>query len=419
MVRNFDESVLTRAAGRSKLQELQERRPLRCNHGIRLEKHFPALELDNQSLQWRVGRACVRRSRYGSDPGRGGCAAVQRGMIGKMRIGIVFACVVLAFGAMQSCDGDEEPINIWSYQYSPPYSVSFFSLATADNGDIYAGSLSGIFVSNNDGFSWQYDKSSSTFGLFNRSIALDRSGSTVVGTNSGDFYVKRKGDTAWRYVFNSFLSKRVEIRQLMIDERNNIFIPTYSDDIAAGLWVSKNDLNTFEKKCDGLVFGTKMQGLPDSIVHVVRKDGGGRLYAGTNMGVFYSDNDGDNWKPTNILSTETDVRDIFIVGESLMYAGGKGGIYKSTDRGVAWSLLKKGISSEGLAAGSKGEIISGNGRGETFYSPDYGATWKNYSVRLASTPTSGTFAITVDSTRHVWIAVADAYGIHKFYKALE
>ena len=61
------------------------------------------------------------------------------------------------------------------------------------------------------------------------------------------------------------------------------------------------------------------------------------IYAGTNIGLYKSDNYGIDW--IEILNTPSNVITIYMKNPNEIFAGGWGWIYKSTDGGVSWTQV--------------------------------------------------------------------------------
>jgi ligand-binding sensor domain-containing protein len=69
-----------------------------------------------------------------------------------------------------------------------------------------------------------------------------------------------------------------------------------------------------------------------------------RLLIGTGKGIFYSDDLGETWIPSNKGLTNTDVQKMKIIPGGEIIAGTGGGIFISGDGGENWKLFDEGLS---------------------------------------------------------------------------
>ncbi|PYS69866.1 MAG: hypothetical protein DMF69_15510, partial [Acidobacteria bacterium] len=100
------------------------------------------------------------------------------------------------------------------------------------------------------------------------------------------------------------------------------------------------DRGVFRSTDAGANFGLKSKGLPDTYIEALEVDPGNSsiLYAGTRGGVFKSRNGGDDWEPTG-LSQFTRALAIDPTNTAVLYAGTPAGAYKSTNSGNSWSRM--------------------------------------------------------------------------------
>ena len=114
------------------------------------------------------------------------------------------------------------------------------------------------------------------------------------------------------------------------------------------------------------------------------------IYAGANDGkMFVTIDGGSTWYPTLrsvsnspincIIYSSLNCSGIYNIGD--VFAGTKGGLFHSGDRGANWQLV---ISCDEIKAGavnSKGKVVAG-GDGYLFFSNDNGTTWSNIAESL-------------------------------------
>jgi hypothetical protein len=87
----------------------------------------------------------------------------------------------------------------------------------------------------------------------------------------------------------------------------------------------------------------------------------------TKGGVFYSNDNGGNWLAAAGIPTANTMNDLHVEGDTV-YVAGKGGIYKSTNKGVNFSFLGNG-SNIGLRSilRHQGKLFAGDGGGTGLY----------------------------------------------------
>jgi photosystem II stability/assembly factor-like uncharacterized protein len=108
------------------------------------------------------------------------------------------------------------------------------------------------------------------------------------------------------------------------------------------------------------------------------------IYAGTNLGIFMSANNGSTWKNVNgMLPAKTFVRSFLANGNSLFAGTDTGAIYLSTDNGLTWSSANIGIPLNSYItslAGSSSAIFAGvYGKG-VYTSLNNGTSWTTTST---------------------------------------
>ena len=116
------------------------------------------------------------------------------------------------------------------------------------------------------------------------------------------------------------------------------------------------------------------------------------IFIATNIGVFTSSNDGDDWTPLTIDSTLSFVRTLAVGHDGIVFAADAflGGVYRSTDNGASWSKVIDFRASK-IAVNSEGDTFVGVGPrspSDLIRSTDDGITWtgispfaSNHSVR--------------------------------------
>ena len=219
---------------------------------------------------------------------------------------------------------------IWTQVNSGLTNINVYALSAlpkASGGvDLFAGTSSGVFLSTDDGSSWnQAGLSSAYVDAF--AVFIDGAGDTdlFAGTDHG-VYISTNEGSAWEQVNN---------------------------------------------------------GVADTNVHCLASSGA-NLFAGTNSGLFVSTNLGESWAErfsgysANVIAVYPNGAgdtDIFI---------GYG--YRSTDNGNSWTLIYPGFSSLGISPNRAGDtlLLAGTDGGGVMYSTNYGTSWTQSSLTNAN-----------------------------------
>jgi photosystem II stability/assembly factor-like uncharacterized protein len=113
-------------------------------------------------------------------------------------------------------------------------------------------------------------------------------------------------------------------------------------------------------------------------VYCLKADGN-RLWAGTNSDLFFSDNGGISWQPSDLGAyRKLEVYDLLLSGDTLFCATGSG-VFRSFNRGKSWEPASTGLSAypSVTAIARKGDrLFVGLNTGHIFFSDNYGSAWQ-------------------------------------------
>jgi len=160
------------------------------------------------------------------------------------------------------------------------------------------------------------------------------------GTLDGQMYTSTDGGQNWRLLYN-FHRQQLFIDNIIVDAKN-------SNTLYVGAHRHK-DPGGFFKSTDGGKTWRESVELANEAIHSLTQSSANPsvLIAGTNTGLFRSDNSGDSWVRLqtqsveglhNVESLAVDPRD-----SNIIYAGTWYLPYKSTDGGQSWSSIKTGM----------------------------------------------------------------------------
>ncbi len=131
------------------------------------------------------------------------------------------------------------------------------------------------------------------------------------------------------------------------------------------------------------------------------------VYAGAfGWGVFRSTNGGATWNPRQNGLTNTYVRSLAVISDSLVFAGTNDGVYKTTNAGSLWALSQATpFSVRALAYDPAGGTVYAGTYGNGIYrSTDLGASWSTVTI---------TDPVTLETLTHVWSI--GVYGADSLY----
>jgi len=112
------------------------------------------------------------------------------------------------------------------------------------------------------------------------------------------------------------------------------------------------------------------------------------IYAGGRGGVYKSTNGGASWSQMSSGLTSTDIMALAIdpVTPSTIYAGGRGGVYKSTNGGANWSqMTSTHVYALAIDPVTPSTVYAGNSNVGVYKSTDGGTSWSQMSSGLTDT----------------------------------
>jgi len=159
------------------------------------------------------------------------------------------------------------------------------------------------------------------------------------------------------------------------------------------VWSLTNDLNNnlligtvggkiFRTTDNGTTFEHLNPNMNVGFIWSLMVTNNGVIYAGTEQGLFFSNNNGSSWQLSSISGA--DVRAIAKDNVGNLYAGVFGiGIYKSTDNGSSWNLANTGLNAlavNSIVVNQSNEIFVGTFGGGIYSSNNGGNSWTQKSI---------------------------------------
>jgi photosystem II stability/assembly factor-like uncharacterized protein len=258
--------------------------------------------------------------------------------------------------------------NSWkSVGFSLPNSQTPEIKALAIGGKyIFAGiSQNGLYLSTNSGRNW---KSVSTAMANSTVRALLMKGSTIYAGTDSDIFISTDNGTSWNFASGN-LPRRVNINALA-SSGTNIFAATDS----SGIFISSDS---------GVSWIPIDSGLDASQTFTVFTNGID-LFAGTPVGVFHSDTYGYYWAASNAGLMGIAILNISGSGKVLYAATNAGSIFSTTDQGEHWVEADNGLPPGGsiyTLSGSNDNVFCilfppGPSERDLFLSTNAGKEWK-------------------------------------------
>ncbi len=385
----------------------------------------------------------------------------------------------------------------WEEIHSLPSQNSIISLLFNKNtGDVLAGTYyAGIFVSDDSGATWQSKNNNLTSfaGMRINSLYQHTSGDIyATGTNySGDGFIYRSKDNAesWTVLGDAIEDKYYEDITLTSD--NRIFVVTrngsiFRSDDGGTTWqnfnsgISEPAFRSIASlpgiPYDVLLVGTTHAGVYRSdnygftwthlnnqgiyglnTLDIKYDNANGVSYLSLqNAGIFRSDTEGLHWTAQNKGLANTDVQDVIVNENNILFAGvwwagvyrsydggenwkwisadfaipsvlsltskpgyifagtAGDGVYVSTDEGDSWA--QTGLADAGwitaMVVGSSGEIYAGNTGGEIYQTTNNGSLWNLLSYNVGDEVLD---MVLNPHTNSIFVAVDDLStgGIHR------
>lgn len=189
-----------------------------------------------------------------------------------------------------------------------------------DGENIYAAAaLEKVCISTDNGNNWTVVNTGLPFGMDIRCMALN--GHTILaGTYGGGVAISTDSGLSWRQVNNGLSS--LIVNKIAVKE-NKIFAAT-----EGGVFLSTNNGSSWTAINKGI----------KNLVVISVVESGGKLFAGTNgNGLFVSSDKGNSWTPLNLGLTDLEAHFFNVTAKGTnVFAGSQDGLFYSNDSGATW-----------------------------------------------------------------------------------
>jgi len=201
-------------------------------------------------------------------------------------------------------------------------------------GQLYAGTGSGVYRSRDGGEKWVADNQGLS-NLLVRALVVDARGNMYAGTTGMGLYRKLAGAAQWERMTPARLSHPRDqipanyVRSLVVDRSGNLYAGTADN----GVYVSSDRGETW-RTIGGHLANASVRGIAI---------GDAAWFVGTGVGMYRSDDQGKTWAPTNSGLTERSIQSFAVGRDGTVYAGTSGGVFKTEDGGANWVSTNQGI----------------------------------------------------------------------------
>ncbi|MCB0732808.1 MAG: T9SS type A sorting domain-containing protein, partial [Ignavibacteriae bacterium] len=275
-------------------------------------------------------------------------------------------------------------------------------LAVRSNGDIFVGTYNaGAYYSSDNGNNWIRITQGlaalqvNTFFINYKGEHLENSeGDIFAGTRSGVF---RSSDGLINWIKVNSID---DITSFTADSIGNLLAGSWNHGI---LW-----------SCNyGVVWHEISGDIQNLAVQSIEINSFGQIYAGTvygNKGIYRSDDGGASW---SIIKDSLSIMDLEINSQGDIFAATQlQGIFRSTDNGDSWVKINNGLSDTTkvycLTISTSEKLYAGTENG-VYYSEDKGDSWNNISEGLKFDQNGHIYihSIAVDSSKYLYVASTD------------
>lgn len=281
------------------------------------------------------------------------------------------------------------------------------ALLAPSTSEVLAATNAGMFYSSDQGQQWQPCVPDLTIGTVD-AVASDRSGrlffSSMLFTPIGGIFRSDDHGATWTKIGGDVITGMYQnVKGLVVGPHEYLFAGTngriYRSKDHGDSWERVDTLRNDPKKASGV-----------GAIYAMAADSAGRIFVATwGKGAYRSTNGGDAWEKADSGIVNKNLSCLAAKDSTAMYAGGAGGLCRSTDAGQLWTPLITGASGQvqSVSVTSQGDILASIA-GRVFKSTDDGDTWVEVTGVLPVSQTR-VLAVSPDATTY---AGGDTGGVY-------
>ena len=245
------------------------------------------------------------------------------------------------------------------------------SLFINEEGNIVAGTLSGVFLSEDNGDTWE-DISEGLLDDDISGIVEASDGTAYAGTHGGGMHRAGPTDEQWVPVNEGL--ENLDVGAVAITEDGTLFASTF----LGGVYRSMDRGDTWSEV---LNVGLDNPFIPSLLVE------GSSIYAGTDDGVYRSTDNGDTWTQLKEGLGDPHVESLASSGDGVLFAGTDRGLYYTEDEGMSWlTPTANPVLSEELVRSltvfNRFAVFAGTHDHGVFQTEDTGMSWMQMNMGL-------------------------------------
>ncbi len=213
---------------------------------------------------------------------------------------------------------------------------------------VYLATSEGVFTGTPSQQPWQKIEVTAQLIVHDMAFANPRESALFLATSDG--------------IHNLDLTANTSTRLIIPDYPGEVHAVFYDD--STGQLFAGTNRGVYRSNDRGRTWQIKLPGLPDSPVNVLEKSGA-RLFSGTREGLFASDDNGNRWSrsrgihPIDIIDIQANPQ-----AENQIFAADLvvGQLFFTTDGGNQWEMISLGTYSSKIAAlsfSSSGRLLAG------------------------------------------------------------
>jgi photosystem II stability/assembly factor-like uncharacterized protein len=255
----------------------------------------------------------------------------------------------------------------WSNINQSLYSDQGRNLTFLQNGSLLAGTLDGIFITSDNGEHWLPADNDFPIKTVN---AIWEDNNHIVYSGLDGIGVAKSTDEgiSWTLINSGITSQRV----FSINGK------------PGGILLAGTQSGIFRSTDNGNLWSPGGSG-PTNFIRSLFTTPSGDFYAGSGSGVFISTNDGVSWNSRNNGLANTSVGSLVRNGNGDLFAGTDGFVFRSTDNGGNWFEASNGLPNSfinSLCFGGDGFLYASTGDSGIFITTDNGLSWSQENSGL-------------------------------------